>query len=99
VIPRETLARIVPGKTTYDQVIGLCGPEMEIAERLTTPEQRTLIYRGHHVVPQRRPIFAWLARVTRWDVEDQEIEITMEREVVRDVQVRVRRARLAEPGP
>ena len=72
---------------------------MEIAERLTTPEQRTLIYRGHHVVPQRRPIFAWLARVTRWDVEDQEIEITVEREVVRDVQVRVRRARLAEPGP
>ena len=99
VIPRETLARIVPGKTTYDQVIALCGPEMEIAERLTTPEQRTLIYRGHHVVPQRRPIFAWLARVTRWDVEDQEIEITVEREVVRDVQVRVRRARLAEPGP
>jgi hypothetical protein len=99
VIPREALARIVPGKTTYDQVIGLCGPEVEIAERLTTPEQRTLIYRGHHVVPQGRPIFAWLSRVTRWDVEDQEIEITVERGVVHDVQVRVRRARLAEPGP
>jgi hypothetical protein len=98
-ITRETLARIVPGETTYDQVIALCGPEPEVSERLTAPEQRTLIYRGHHVVPQRRPIFAWLARVTRWDVEDQEIEIALEREVVRDVQVRVRRARLAEPEP
>lgn len=99
VISRETLARIVPGKTTYDEVIRLCGPETEIAERLTTPEQRTLIYRGRHVAPQRRPIFAWLAHVTRWDLEDHEIEITLERDVVRDVQVRVRRARLAAPAP
>ena len=27
--PRETLARIVPGVTTYDEVLGLCGPDVE----------------------------------------------------------------------
>lgn len=97
VIPRETLARIVPGETTYDQVIRLGGPEAETRERLTVPEERTLVYRGRRVAPQRRPIFAWLAHVTRWDVEDHEVEITLERDVVRDVQVRVRRAR--QPGP
>lgn len=97
VIPRETLARIVPGQTTYEQVLRLCGPETEIAERLTAPAQRTLIYRGRHVVPQRRPIFAWLARVTHWDVEEHEVEITVERDLVRDVEMRVRRARMATP--
>lgn len=98
VIPRETLARIVPGQTTQDEVLRLCGPETEIAERLTEPARRTLVYRGRHLAPQRRPIFAWLARVTRWDVEDHEVEITVERDLVRDVQVRVRRARLPAPG-
>jgi hypothetical protein len=97
VIPRETLARIVPGQTTEDEVLRLCGPESETAERLTSPARRTLVYRGRHLAPQRRPIFAWLARVTRWDVEDHEVEITVERDLVRDVQVRVRRARLAAP--
>ena len=95
----ETLAQIVPGKTTYDQVIDLCGPDMEIAERLNNPEQRTLVYRGHHVEPQRRPIFPWLARVACWDVQDQETEITLERDLVCDVQVRVKRARAPEPVP
>jgi hypothetical protein len=99
VIPRETLARIVPGTTTHDQVLRLCGLESEVLERLTAPAMRTLIYRGRHVVPQRRPIFGWLARVTSWDVEDQEVEITLERDIVRDVDVRVRRARLATPTP
>jgi hypothetical protein len=99
VIARETLARIVPGQTTVDEVLRLCGPEGEVVERLTAPALRTLIYRGRHVVPQRRPIFAWLAHVTRWDVEDQEVEIALERGVVRDVDVRVRRARLAAPSP
>ena len=99
VISRETLGRIVPGETSYEQVIHLCGPASEVAERLTAPAVRTLIYRGRHVVPQRRPIFRWLARVTRWDLEDQEVEITLERDVVRDVGVRVRRARTTAPIP
>ena len=58
-----------------------------------------MLFRSHHVAPQRRPILPWVARVTCWDVEDQEIEITLERDHVRDVQVRVRRARAPEPVP
>jgi hypothetical protein len=32
-----------------------------------------------------------------WELEEQEVEITIERGVVQDVQVRVRRARLPYP--
>jgi len=99
VLSPEVLARIIPGKTTYDEVIDTCGADVEIAERLNNPEQRTLTYRGHHVAPQRRPILPWVARVACWDVQDQEIEITLDREVVSDVQVRVKRARAPEPVP
>lgn len=97
VISRETLARIVPGETTHEQVLRLCGPEAETRERLSVPQQRTLVYRGHHVVPHRRPIFGWLAHVPRWDVEDHEVEIAFEHDVVSDVQARVRRAQQANP--
>ena len=97
VISRETLARIVPGVTTHEQVLRLCGPEAETREQLSVPEQRTLVYRGRHVVPHRRPIFGWLAHVVRWDVEDHEVEITLERDVVSDVQARVRRTRQDNP--
>lgn len=97
VLPRETLKRIVPGETTADEVLRLCGPEAEVHEDLAAPEHRTLVYRGRHVVPQRRPIIGWLARVSRWDVEHHEVEIRLERSVVRDVQARVRRARLSHP--
>jgi hypothetical protein len=97
VISRETLARIVPGVTTHEQVLRLCGPEAETREQLSVPEQRTLVYRGRHMVPHRRPIFGWLAHVARWEVEDHEVEITLERDVVSDVQARVRRARQDDP--
>jgi hypothetical protein len=97
VIARDTLARIVPGETTREQVLRLCGPEAETREQLSTPERHTLVYRGRHVVPHRRPIFGWLAHVARWDVEDHEVEITFERDIVSDVQARVRRARQTNP--
>jgi hypothetical protein len=97
VLSRETLARIVPGQTTYEQVLKTCGPDAEEHEQLTTPGRRTLIYRGRRVVPQGRRRLGWLATVRRWSIEQHEVEITLDRDVVTDVQARVRRSPLAEP--
>jgi hypothetical protein len=49
------------------------------------------------VVPRRRQVLGWLATVLHWDVEEHEVEIELERDVVRDVQARVRRSRLESP--
>jgi hypothetical protein len=97
VLSRETLARIVPGQTTTEQVLRYCGPEAEEHEQLTAPGRRTLIYRGRRVVPQGRRRLGWLATVRRWSIEQHEVEITLERDVVTDVQARVRRSPLASP--
>lgn len=99
VLSRDTLARVVPGVTTYEELMRLCGPEVEEHEQLATPERRTLIYRGSRVVPQRRRTFGWLATVSHWAVEHHEVEIALERDRVVDVQARVRRFRLATPEP
>jgi hypothetical protein len=95
----ETLARIVPGRTTHAEVGALCGENAEERRQLDVPDRRTLIYRGRRVVPHRRRIFGWLAAVSRWDVEHHEVEIELEHDVVRDVHARVRRERLAAPSP
>ncbi len=97
VIPREALARIEPGTTTHEEVLRLCGPDPEEHEQLAMPERRVLIYRGRKVVPQRRRRLGWLATVSRWDAEHHEVEITLDREVVQDVQARVRRTHLETP--
>jgi hypothetical protein len=96
VLPREVIARIVPGATTYDEVLRLCGPDVEEQEHLDGSGRRRLVYRGRRVVPQRRRRFGWLSTVSRWDIEHHEVEIDMEGGVVRDVQARLRRARLDE---
>jgi len=98
VLDRETLARIIPGTTTYQQVLDLCGRTVEERQTLNEPERRTLIYRGKRIVPGRRRVAGLLATVTHWDVEDHETEIIVERDIVRDVQAHVRRARLLEPA-
>jgi hypothetical protein len=41
----------------------------------------------------------WLATVEHWDAEEHEVDIDLERDVVRDVQARVRRTRLDAPEP
>jgi hypothetical protein len=94
VLDQETVQRIVPGVTTYDEVLRLCGPDVEEQSRLTAPERRRLVYRGRRVVPQRRRAFGWLATVAHWDVEQHEVDIELERDVVSDVQARVTRSRL-----
>jgi hypothetical protein len=97
VLSRETLARIVPGQTTAEQVLRDCGPEAEEHEQLTAPGRRILVYRGRRVVPQGRRRLGWLATVSGWSIEQHEVEITLERDVVTDVQARVRRSPLASP--
>ncbi len=96
VMSKETLAQIVPG-TTREDVLRLCGPNGEEFEQLGAPDRRTLIYRGHKVVPQVRRTFGWLATVSHWDVEHHEVEIALDHERVRDVQARVRRSRSGHP--
>lgn len=97
VIPADTLARIVPGVTTESEVRRLLGDEAEVVERRGTQDERTLVYRGRHLVPDRRPLLGWLAHVSRWTVEDHEVAITVVDGLVRDVQARVRRARRSSP--
>jgi hypothetical protein len=97
VLTRETLAHLVPGETTYEQVLALCGPDPEEHEDLSTPGQKTLIYRGQRLVPQRRRIFSWLATVSSWAIEQHAVEIRLANDRVVDVQARVRRTRLTTP--
>ena len=99
VLDPATLARIVPGVTTADEVRALCGADVEEQSRLTDPGGRRLVYRGRRVVPRRRRAFGWLSTVSHWDVEQHEVHIELERDVVRDVQARVTRSRLAVPEP
>ena len=96
-LDRNTLARIVPGETTYDQVLALLGSDFEELERFGTASGRTLVYRGRRVVPQQRRSFGWVATVSHWDIENHEVEIMFDGDRVRDVQARVRRSRLASP--
>ena len=97
ILSRDTLARITPGSTMLQDVLRLCGPNTEEREELSAPERRTLIYRGRRVAPQAERSLGWLATVSRWSAEQHEVEITLERDVVADVQARVRRSYLVQP--
>jgi hypothetical protein len=96
ILTRETLARLSPGETTYQDVVRLCGPETEEREDVRDG-YRTLIYRGRRVVPRRRRSFGWIGTVAHWDVEHHEVDISFDGEVLRDVQARVRRSRMPTP--
>jgi hypothetical protein len=97
VLARESLARIVPGRTTHAEVLRICGAEVDEHERLGAPGRRTLVYRGERVVPQRRPIFGWLATISHWAIERHEVEIDLDNDVVTDIRAHVRRSRLTRP--
>jgi hypothetical protein len=98
VVPRERLARIVPGETRHQEVLRLLGPSPEEREQLDAPGRKTLIYYGRRMIPHRKHTYVWLATVDHWDVEDHEVQIELERDVVRDVQARIRRTRQAQPA-
>jgi hypothetical protein len=97
VLTSEVLERIKPGETTYEDVLRLCGPSDEEQEQRGAPAARTVVYRGHRVVPQRARTWGWVSTVHHWDMEHHEVEITVDGNVVRDVQARVRRTRLTHP--
>ena len=93
VIPRDRLAAIVPGETTYEEVLRLAGTHMEVREDFATPRRKTLLYRGRREVPHRRWAWSWLAAVSYWDVERHEVEIVVDEDLVQNIQVRIDRAR------
>ena len=98
ILTRETLARIVPGRTTRDEVLALCGPDVrEEREALGGAERRTLVYHGRRVVPQRLRRFAWFATVQGWEVEEHEVEIALEADRVSNIQAAVRRTHPPSP--
>jgi hypothetical protein len=96
VLSKDTLGRIMPGETTYEQVLALCGPHNEEHEQLKTPDRRSLIYRGQRTVPHQRRSFGRLATVSHWDIERHEVIIDFEGDLVTDRQAHVRRSR--SPG-
>lgn len=98
VLSRDHLARIVPGETTRERVLAICGSGPEETEHLDAPDRRALIYRGRRVIPRRRRRFGWVSTVGAWDVEEHEVEIVLERDVVQNVQARVRRFPRRDPA-
>ena len=99
IVSRETLARIAPGETTVDELLRIIGARPEEFERLDGSGRRTLIYRGRRLVPELKRRLGWFSTLSHWDAEDHEVEIEIERDVVRDVQARVRRSRVRTPVP
>jgi hypothetical protein len=99
IVPRETLERIVPGQTTRDEVLRLCGTEVERQEQFPGSGRTTLIYRGRRLLPEFRRIFGWLSTVRHWDVERHEVRIEIDGDIVRDVRADVRRYRLGPDEP
>jgi hypothetical protein len=89
VLSREQIARILPGQTTREEVLAIAG-----GEPLDAPDRRTLIFRGERAVPRRARRFGWVTAVDAWLVERHEVEVELERDVVRDVRARVRRSQL-----
>jgi hypothetical protein len=97
ILARDTLAGIMPGQTTYAELIQLCGSNFEQHEQLAAPSRRTLVYRGRRAVPERGRTFGWLATVDHWAVEHHEVEIDLDGDRVSNVQARVRRSRMDSP--
>jgi hypothetical protein len=89
----------VPGKTSREEVLRLCGMEVEEEERRDQPDRRVLIYHGWRAVPQTRRRMKWVATVEAWNIFVQEARFEIERDVVKDVQVRIRRSRGHDPEP
>jgi hypothetical protein len=99
VLSHDVLARIRPGQTTYDEVLRLCGPNAEVAERFPTADRRTLVYHGRRVRPATRKLVGMLSSVRHLEMERQEVTIEFEGDVVRDVQADIRRSRVPPGEP
>lgn len=95
VLSQDMLSRIRPGETTQDEVLRLCGPNVEVVEHLPADGHRTLVYRGRHVRPQTRRLIGMLAAVRHLEVEQHEVSIEVADGLVRDVKADIRRSRVA----
>jgi len=95
----DVLDRIVPGQTSREDVLRLCGTEVEEEEHRGEPGRSVLVYRGWRAVPETRQRMRWVATVEAWRVTAQEVRIDVERGLVKDVQVRIRRRRSPTPDP
>ena len=94
-VPDDVIARIVPGRTTLEEVLTLAGPDAERHERLAPQRGRTLVYRGKRVRPQTGRILGWFSTVRAFEVEEQTVTVVFDGDVVRDVQADIRRSRAA----
>lgn len=70
-LEREALAALVPGTTTYGEVVSRCGRPVEERERVVPPGRRTLVYRARR---GQEPM-----------AEEQEVEVTLEGDRVHEV--------------
>ena len=98
-IPREVLEKLVSGQTTRQDVVRLCGEPAEAYEEFAAPARQVLVYRGRRLIPSARRIFGWLSAVRHWEVERQEVKITLDGDVVGDVQAPTRHYRLTADDP
>ena len=99
VLSRDVLEKIVPGETTREEVIRLCGVDMEQFEQFPASDRRTLVYHGRRLVPKTQRLFGWVSTVGHWEAERHEVRIELERDVVRDVQAQIRYYRLTAQEP
>jgi hypothetical protein len=99
IVPREALEKLVPGRTTRQDVVRLCGAPSEEHEEFAAPTRQTLVYRGRRLVPSGRRIFGWLSAVRHWEVERQEVKIVLDHDVVADVAASTRHYRLTADEP
>ncbi len=94
VLSADTIAKLRPGETTFDEVLKLCGPDYEDEQQQLAGEvRRTLTYRGRRLVPESTRRFGLISHVRRWDLEIHEVEVELRNDRVADVQARIRRAR------
>jgi hypothetical protein len=93
IVSRDTLERLLPGRTTREELVRLCGPPTEELEQLPERNARTLVYRGRRVAPAARRVVGWLATVAHWEVERHEVRVRLVDGVVTDVQAETRYSR------
>jgi len=99
ILGRDILEKIMPGKTTREEVLARCGPAVEQQEQFPAADRQRLVYRGRRLVPKTDRRWGWLSTVGHWESETHEVTIDLVADVVQDVQAQVRYARLtAQPA-
>ncbi len=92
-IADAVIEKIVPGRTTVEEVLALAGPDAERHERLAPQRGRTLVYRGRRVRPETSRIVGWFSTVRHFDIEEHTVTVDFDGNIVRNVQADVRRSR------